>query len=64
MKIIFLDAESLGNDVDFSEFEQIGEVVKYPRTSPEDVPSRIEDADVIVVNKVPVNESTYPMPAT
>ena len=58
MKIIFLDAESLGNDVDFSEFEQIGEVVKYPRTSPEDVPSRIEDADVIVVNKVPVNEST------
>lgn len=58
MKIIFLDAESLGNDVDFSEFEQIGEVVKYPRTSPEEVPSRIEDADVIVVNKVPVNEST------
>ena len=58
MKIIFLDAESLGNDADFSEFEQIGEVVKYPRTSPEDVPSRIEDADVIVVNKVPVNEST------
>ena len=31
MKIIFLDAESLGNDVDFSEFEQIGEVVKYRR---------------------------------
>ena len=58
MKIVFLDAGSLGSDVDYSEFEQLGEVVKYPRTSPEDVPSRIEDADVIVVNKVPVNEST------
>lgn len=58
MKIVFLDAESLGNDVDYSEFEQLGEVVTYPRTSPEEVPERIEDADVIVVNKVPVNEST------
>ena len=58
MKIVFLDAESLGSDVDYSEFEQLGEVVTYPRTSPEEVPERIEDADVIVVNKVPVNEST------
>lgn len=58
MKIVFLDAESLGSDADYSEFEQIGEVVKYPRTAPEDVSARIEDADVIVVNKVPVNENT------
>lgn len=58
MKIVFLDAGSLGSDVDYSEFEQLGEVVKYPRTSPEEVPERIEDADVVVVNKVPVNEST------
>ena len=58
MKIVFLDAGSLGSDVDYSEFEQLGEVVKYPRTSPEEVPERIKDADVVVVNKVPVNEST------
>ena len=58
MKIVFLDAESLGSDVDFSEFEQLGVTVKYPRTSPEEVPERIEDADVIVVNKVPVSEAT------
>lgn len=58
MKIVFLDAESLGSDADYSEFEQLGDVVKYPRTSPEEVPERIADADVIVVNKVPVNEAT------
>lgn len=58
MKIVFLDAESLGSDVDYSEFAHLGEVIKYPRTSPEEVPERIADADVIVVNKVPVNEST------
>lgn len=58
MKIIFLDAESLGDDADYSEFEQLGEVVRYPRTSPEEVPERTADADVIVVNKVPINENT------
>lgn len=58
MKIVFLDAESFGSDADYSEFEQLGDVVKYPRTSPEEVPERIADVDVIVVNKVPVNEAT------
>ena len=58
MKIVFLDAESLGSDADYSEFEQLGEVIKYPRTSPEEAPERVADADVIVVNKVPVNENT------
>ena len=58
MKIVFLDAESLGIDADYSEFEQLGEVIKYPRTSPEEAPERVADADVIVVNKVHVNENT------
>lgn len=58
MKIVFLDAASLGSDADFSIFEQLGEVTLYPSTSPEDAPARIEDADVIVVNKVPVNKTT------
>lgn len=58
MKIVFLDADSLGSDADYSEFEKLGEVVKYPVSSPEEVPGRIADADVIAVNKVPVNEMT------
>lgn len=58
MKIVFLDADSLGSDADYSEFEELGEVVKYPVSSPEEVPARIADADVIAVNKVPVTEMT------
>lgn len=58
MKIVFLDADSLGSDIGYSEFEQLGEVIRYPLTSPQEVPARIADAEVIVVNKVPVNEST------
>lgn len=58
MKIVFLDADSLGSDADYSQFEKLGEVVKYPVSSPEEVPARITDADVIAVNKVPVNEMT------
>ena len=58
MKIVFLDAASLGSDTDYSEFEKLGEVVRYPASSPEEVPARIVDADVMVINKVPVNEKT------
>ena len=58
MKIVFLDALTLGEDIDYSQFERLGEVVKYPCTAPEEVPERAADADVLVVNKVPVNAST------
>ena len=58
MKIVFLDALTLGDDIDYSQFERLGEVVKYPYTAPEEVPERASDADVLVVNKVPVNAST------
>ena len=29
MKIVFLDAKSIGDDIDLSGFDQLGEVVKY-----------------------------------
>ena len=58
MKIVFLDAKTLGDDIDYSGFEQMGEVVRYPFTSPEEAPERVTDADVLIVNKVPVNSRT------
>lgn len=57
MKIVFLDANTLGEDIDYTPFQELGEVVKYPFSSSEEVPQRVQDADVIVVNKVLVNES-------
>lgn len=58
MKIVFLDIKTIGEDIDLSGFDSLGEVVKYPFSTPEEIPERIQDADVIIVNKIQVNEST------
>ena len=58
MKIVFLDAKTLGDDIDLTGFEQMGEVVKYPFTTAEEAPDRVKDADVLIVNKVLINSQT------
>ncbi len=58
MNIVFLDANTLGEDIDYTPFEKLGEVVKYPFSSSEEVPRRAKDADVLVVNKVQINQET------
>lgn len=58
MKIVFLDAKSIGEDIDLSGFDRFGEVVKYNFSSAKEARERVKDADVLVLNKVPVNEST------
>ena len=58
MKIVFLDVKTIGEDIDLSEYDKLGEVVKYDFSAPEQIPERIQDADVIVLNKAPVNEQT------
>ena len=58
MKIVFLDRKTIGEDIDLTDFEALGEVVTYEMSQPEEVPDRVKDADVIIVNKVPVNEQT------
>lgn len=58
MKIVFLDVKTIGEDIDLSRYETLGEVVKYDFSANEDVPARVAGADVIVLNKVQVNEQT------
>ncbi len=58
MKIIFLDAKSIGEDIDLSGYERLGEVVKYDFSTPAEINGRVRDADVIVLNKAPINEET------
>jgi len=58
MKIVFLDAKTIGDDIDLSGFDRFGEVVKYTFTNKEEVPSRVEDADILIVNKIEINEET------
>lgn len=58
MKLVFLDKKTIGDDIDFSEFDTLGEVVSYDFSIPEEVPGRVTDADVLIVNMVPINEYT------
>lgn len=58
MKIVFLDRKTIGEDLDLEKFNDFGEVVMYDFSSPEEVPDRVKDADIIILNKVPINEAT------
>lgn len=57
MKIVILDANTLGNGVDLTVFEEFGEVYIYGFTPEEKVIDRIKDVDIIITNKVILNES-------
>jgi glycerate dehydrogenase len=52
MKIVFLDVKTVGNVPNLHLFQQFGEVAYFQTTSPEQVQERIEDADVVITNKV------------
>lgn len=58
MKIVFLDAKTIGEDIDMSDFDALGEVVKYPFSTPEEALERTKDADVVIINKVEINEKS------
>lgn len=58
MKLVVLEKMSLGLDVDISCYEELGEVVYYDNTSPEQIAQRVADADIVIANKVPLNEVT------
>lgn len=58
MKLVALERNSAGVDIDVSCFEKFGEVTYYPNTVAENTAERIKDADIIIANKAPFNEST------
>ncbi len=57
MKITILDAATLGADMKFDIFEELGETVVFQTTAKEQVAEHIKDSDVIILNKVKLNES-------
>ena len=57
MKIVFMEADTLGRDVDLSVFHTLGEVVVYGKSEPEQNAQRIKDADVVIANKIMINEA-------
>ena len=59
MKIVVLDGYAINNgDITWNDFEQLGDFKVYPRTSKEDIIERAKDAEMILLNKVPMKEET------
>lgn len=57
MKIAILDANSLGMGLDLSIFEGFGELYLYGFTDQNELSSRIKDVNVIITNKVKLDET-------
>ena len=58
MKLVFLDANSVGEDIDLSRFSDFGEFVKYGHSTAEQIPERVHDAHVIITNKCLINKDS------
>jgi len=58
VKIVFLETDTLGDDMDLSIFDRMGEVTKYHKSVPNENADRVKEADIIIVNKIPMNEDT------
>lgn len=58
MKLVVLERDSVGTDVDVSCFERFGTVTYYGNTVADTVAERVKDAEVIISNKAPMNENT------
>ena len=55
MKLVILDAVTLGQDVDLSVFERFGEVHSYQKTAPDETAQRCREADIVITNKVVID---------
>lgn len=57
MKLVILDAKTLGNDIDLSGFSQFGEVEIFQTTKPEETLERVKDKDIVITNKVIIDKN-------
>ncbi|MBN8217913.1 MAG: D-2-hydroxyacid dehydrogenase [Spirochaetes bacterium] len=55
MDIVILDGHTLNpGDLSWGDFERMGKVTLFPRSSPEEIEARARGADVLLTNKVPL----------
>lgn len=55
MRLVLLDANTLGDDIDLSVFNLFGDLAVYQTTTPDETIERCKDADIIVTNKVVID---------
>lgn len=57
MRIVILDAKTLGDGVNFDTISSTGELTLHSLTAPDQIAERIADTEVVIVNKIRLNES-------
>ncbi|OUT11011.1 hydroxyacid dehydrogenase [Campylobacter concisus] len=57
MKIVCLDAATLGENVDLSVFKKFGEFISYQKTKSEEIVLRLKGVDVVITNKVIIDKA-------
>ena len=58
MNIVILERASVGDEISVEAIEKLGNVTIYDTTPVDSIPERIQDAEVIIANKSPLNEKT------
>ena len=58
MKIVMVERNSVGLDVQLDSYKQFGDVTYYPHTTAEEAAKNIGEADVVISNKLQLNETT------
>ncbi len=58
MNLVFLERDSLGYDVDMTAFSKYGSITEYPTLDLDSIQQRSRDADILFINKAPINAET------
>lgn len=58
MRLVFLETDSLGDDMDLGGFSRFGELERYFSSTIQETRERVREAQVIFSNKIPMNEET------
>jgi len=56
-RIVILDVQTLGEDLDLSILSQFGDVIPYKNSNEDETFDRISDADIVITNKVIISDA-------
>ena len=56
MKIVFLDTDVVSVVISLTPIEALGELTCYGTTTPDEIPSRVDDCEVLIINKVKIGK--------
>lgn len=61
MKIVILDGKALNpGDIDWTPLMEFGELTVYDSTHPDEISQRVENADIVLVNKTEIRKKDIP----